>query len=128
VISSKLGSISTPSNDNKIKDKQPADGQKKGIFAQISGRGLNFICFVGIFRLCKVVNHFRSLSMMDSHNLVYEKDKPDLNDPHKNDNCLITLSSVPEREQEKEDEYKMISKFFKLKNEKFLIFFFLTKK
>ena len=49
--------------------------------------------------------------MMDSHNIVYDKNKPDHNDPHKNDNCLITLSSVPEREQEKEDEYKMMSKF-----------------
>ena len=45
VISPKGGSISAPSNDTKIKDKQPEEGQKKGIFAQISGRGINF-CLV----------------------------------------------------------------------------------
>lgn len=26
--------------------------------------------------------------------------------PDKNDNCLITLASVPEREHEKEDDFK----------------------
>ena len=46
--------------------------------------------------------------MIDSHkmkNINKLFDKNENNEPQKNDNCLITLSSVPEREQEKEDEY-----------------------
>ena len=55
-----------------------------------------------------MANHFRSFSLIDSHkmkNINKLFDKNENNEPQKNDNCLITLSSVPEREQEKEDEY-----------------------
>lgn len=40
------------------------------------------------------------------NNKIFDNKNPD-----KNDNCLITLSSVPEREHEKEDDFKLPSNF-----------------
>lgn len=54
-----------------------------------------------------MANHFRSFSMIDSNKMKKMNQILDnKGNPDKNDNCLITLASVPEREHEKEDDFK----------------------
>lgn len=107
------GSIS----DKKILEK-PAQEQNKGILSHITGKGCLFYLIFIIFSLnltnfTKVANHFRSFSMIDSNKLKRLNDnKGNPND--KNDNCLITLASVPEREHEKDEDFKFSRNFNKI--------------
>lgn len=107
MISPNGGSIS----DKKILEKPPEE-IKKGILSAITGKGYLFVDFKTKNLFFLVSNHFRSFSMLDPNKLKNINNKIfDNKNADKNDNCLITLSSVPEREHEKEDDFKLPSNF-----------------